>query len=188
MSLELTNADSYGDYGNLHDISSIFQMSLLNSSSSSTNFFPGGCLLSNGHHDCHAACQNITQVIGNWETMSNCLTYPRITQAMLMDDLTYQDPSVPRVADYGIAANDNTTDIVSNIRRCLLDYCLGTEKNCGQSSNTTSYICYGESSSTDANTTHTCFVDICTNSPGYLNPDLGGIGVSVGTLYPISRH
>ena len=185
MSLTIGNSDSYGYYGDVHGISGILRNSVLDSSY--VDFLPGGCLLSNGYHDCHIACRNITQVMGSWETLNNCLAYPRITQAMLTDNLAYDDLSIPRMGDYGIAASDNTTDIVSSIQHCFLDYCLGTEKDCNQKSNTAFSACYGDSY-INANSTEGCFVDICKNSPSYLNPDVGGIGVSVGTMYSISRH
>ena len=103
---------------------------------------------------------------------------------MLTGNLTYSDVSIPHPADYGIAANDNTSDVVSNIRQCLLDYCSGTEDKCGQTSNTTFYTCYDGLSFRNAGG---CFIEICLGSPDYLNPDVGGIGVRLENTYSIHK-
>lgn len=141
-------------------------------------FYPRGCLLPNGNHDCHAACRNITQVMGNAETFVNCLSYPIISQAMSTDNLTY-DKGAPRAADYRIIANDTARDVISSIQGCLSDYCVGMKDNCGRSINDTTYYCYGASdvSYSPANSTDNCFIDICGPSSISLNADIGGIGV-----------
>lgn len=139
-------------------------------------FYPRGCLLPNGNHDCHAACRNITQVMGNAETFVNCLSYPIISQAMSIDNLTY-DEDAPRAANYGIIANDTARDVISSIQGCLSDYCVGMD--CGRSSNDTIHYCYKDNDiyHPPGKSTDNCFIDICGPSSISLNADIGGIGV-----------
>lgn len=95
--------------------------------------FPKGCLSSNGSHDCHAACRNIAQVMENAATLANCLSYPIISQATSLNDLTVKYDG-PYAADYNIIANDSARDVITSIQGCLSDYCVRTETNCGRSS------------------------------------------------------
>ena len=81
-----------------HSFNSIIAHSVLGLSSA-IEFYLKGCSLLNGNYNCFTACRNITQVMGNYERLNDCLAYLRISQAMAADQLTYDDSNALKVAD-----------------------------------------------------------------------------------------
>jgi hypothetical protein len=151
-----------------------------------------GCSDGDQNITCTDACSNVTSVFENWSNFYTCSWYPALSEALSDTNTTrIGAQSLEAFGIYG-GQNELSSNTSINIATCLSDYCqsssiclgLDTTNSCSMDT----LIQTNSSSSTlDRVNAFKCVQSSVCGSIVDVNPDIGGLGVSLSFRFHFQR-
>lgn len=138
--------------------------------------YSNGCMIGGGTWNCTEACQDVNQIFSSIYTLQNCLEYPQISSLVANGSLTQAARATALKAGIDESSYNVSGTVYDTINGCLRGWCAQNSP-CKESD--IAEYCYH-----DAYGKMFCFMSPCDGIVVSVNPDIGGVGVSL----PRPRH